>query len=62
MAHFVFAKSSSGIIDGFRWCLLHGQTEVYLPRLLSSVGVTAFFLWFGVRMFRKSEGFFADVI
>lgn len=51
-----------GVIDGFRWCILRGQNELYLPGLLASVAVTAFFLWFGVRQFRKTEKSFADLI
>jgi lipopolysaccharide transport system permease protein len=51
-----------GVIDGFRWCILGGQTELYMPGLAMSVGVTAFFLWFGIQRFRKMEHSFADLI
>lgn len=51
-----------GVIDGFRWCILRGQSELYLPRMIASLAVTAFFLWFGIRQFRKSEKSFADLI
>jgi lipopolysaccharide transport system permease protein len=51
-----------GVIDGFRWCILGGQSPLYLPGLAASLGVTAFFLWFGVRRFRKTEKSFADLI
>jgi lipopolysaccharide transport system permease protein len=51
-----------GVIDGFRWCILRGQSELYVPGLLASIAVTAFFLWFGVRQFRKTERSFADFI
>jgi lipopolysaccharide transport system permease protein len=51
-----------GVIDGFRWCILGGRTELYLPGLLASAAVTAFFLWFGLRQFRKTERTFADLI
>lgn len=44
-----------GVIDGFRWCILRGQSELYLPGLIASLVVTAFFLWFGIRQFRRSE-------
>ena len=30
-----------GIIDGFRWCILGGQSAFYLPGFLLSIGVTA---------------------
>src|SRR6266478_5317710 len=29
-----------GVIDGFRWCLLGGQSQLYLPGLGLSIGVT----------------------
>lgn len=51
-----------GVIDGFRWCLLGGQSQLYLPGFLASLGVVAFFLWFGIRYFRKTERSFADLI
>jgi lipopolysaccharide transport system permease protein len=51
-----------GLIDGFRWCLLRGQSELTLSSLTSSIVVTAFFLWLGIRVFRKSERSFADQI
>ena len=51
-----------GVIDGFRWCLLGGESQLYLPGLGLSIGVTAFFLWLGIRQFRKMERSFADLI
>jgi lipopolysaccharide transport system permease protein len=51
-----------GIIDGFRWCILGGQSELYAPALAMSIGVTAFLLRFGVRRFRMMEKSFADLI
>ncbi len=51
-----------GVIDGFRWCLLGGQSRLYLPGLAVSVAVAAFFLWFGIRRFRNTEKTFADLI
>jgi lipopolysaccharide transport system permease protein len=51
-----------GVIDGFRWCILGGQSPLYLPGLAASVCVTAFFLWFGINRFRKTEKIFADLI
>ena len=50
-----------GVIDGFRWSIL-GQSDIYWPGFAASVGVTAFFLWFGIRQFRKMEKSFADLI
>jgi lipopolysaccharide transport system permease protein len=51
-----------GVIDGFRWCLLGGESQIYLPGLLLSLLVAGFFLWFGIRQFRKMEKGFADLI
>jgi lipopolysaccharide transport system permease protein len=51
-----------GVIDGFRWCILGGQSALYLPGLAASAAVAAFFLWFGIRRFRKTEASFADLI
>jgi lipopolysaccharide transport system permease protein len=51
-----------GLIDGFRWCILGGQSQLYWPGLLLSIGITAFLLWLGIRQFRKMEKGFADLI
>jgi lipopolysaccharide transport system permease protein len=51
-----------GVIDGFRWCLLRGESQLYLPGFWLSLGVTGFFLWLGIRQFRKMEKSFADLI
>ena len=51
-----------GVIDGFRWCLLGGYNPLYWPGFLMSLGVVAFFLWFGIRYFRATERTFADMV
>lgn len=51
-----------GVIDGFRWCLLGGESQLYLPGLGLCFGVTIFVLWFGIRQFRRLEKSFADLI
>jgi len=51
-----------GVIDGFRWCILGGQSTLYLPGLAASAAVAVFFLWFGIRRFRRTEANFADLI
>jgi lipopolysaccharide transport system permease protein len=51
-----------GVIDGFRWCILGGRGGLYEPALLWSVAAAAFFLWFGIRQFRKIEKRFADLL
>lgn len=51
-----------GVIDGFRWCILGGQSPLYLPGFMASIVVTAAFLWLGIRQFRRMEKSFADLI
>jgi lipopolysaccharide transport system permease protein len=51
-----------GVIDGFRWCILGGESTLYLPGLGVSLVPVVFFLWFGIRRFRKTEKSFADLI
>jgi lipopolysaccharide transport system permease protein len=51
-----------GVIDGFRWCILGGESPLYLPGLAMSVCVAAFFLWLGLHRFRSTEKTFADLI
>lgn len=51
-----------GVIDGFRWSLLGGQSQLYVPGFLGSLGVVALFLWIGVAYFRRTEKTFADLI
>jgi len=51
-----------GVIDGFRWCLLGGESTLYAPGFLLSLGVVAFFLWLGITYFRRTERSFADLI
>src|ERR1017187_1638386 len=51
-----------GVIDGFRWCILGGDSTLYLPGFLLSLGVVALFLWIGITYFRRTERSFADLI
>jgi len=50
------------VIDGFRWCILGGDSFIYWPGFALSLGVVAFFLWLGISRFRKMEKTFADMI
>ncbi|MBV8122216.1 MAG: ABC transporter permease [Alphaproteobacteria bacterium] len=50
------------VIDGFRWCLLGGQSVLFLPGVAIGAAIAAFFLWFGIRRFRRTEASFADLI
>jgi lipopolysaccharide transport system permease protein len=52
----------AGVVDGFRWAILRGETEIYWPGFVLSLLVTAFFLWLGITQFRKMERTFADLI
>jgi lipopolysaccharide transport system permease protein len=51
-----------GVIDGFRWAILGGESKLYMPGFLVSCGVIAFFLWLGIRQFRAMEKSFADLV
>jgi lipopolysaccharide transport system permease protein len=51
-----------GVIDGFRWCILRGESRIYWPGFGLSLVIVAFFLWLGVSRFRKMERSFADII
>lgn len=51
-----------GVIDGFRWCILGGNTGIYVPGFLTSITISILFLFLGVWYFRKMEKSFADVI
>ncbi|MBU1706068.1 ABC transporter permease [Patescibacteria group bacterium] len=51
-----------GVIDGFRWCILGGNSPIYVPGFLLSLAIIAFFLYLGVSRFRKMEKTFADLI
>ena len=51
-----------GVIDGFRWCILGGDSTIEWKNFGVSIVVTAFFLWLGIHQFRKMERTFADVI
>jgi lipopolysaccharide transport system permease protein len=51
-----------GVIDGFRWAVLGGQSPLYLPGFLLSWVVIGFFLWLGLRQFRRMEKSFADLL
>lgn len=52
----------TGIIDGFRWCLLGGAQDVQWSSLAATVGITAAFGVGGLWFFRRTERSFADVI
>src|SRR4051794_3573243 len=51
-----------GVIDGFRWCLLGGESPLYIPGFLLSLAIIAAALWLGIRQFRRTERSFADLL
>jgi lipopolysaccharide transport system permease protein len=51
-----------GVIDGFRWCLLGGNSSIYFPGFVMSVAISFIILFLGIRYFRKTEKSFADII
>lgn len=51
-----------GLIDGFRWCVLGGQSAIYWPGFLLSLVIVILFLWLGFVYFRRTEKTFADLI
>ncbi|MDD1428616.1 ABC transporter permease [Dolichospermum sp. ST_sed9] len=51
-----------GVIDGFRWAILGGESQLYLPGFILSMGLVFLLLVSGVWYFRKMERTFADVI
>lgn len=51
-----------GVIDGFRWAILGGNSQIYWPGFLLSLSLVAFLLTTGIFYFRKTERRFADLI
>ena len=51
-----------GVIDGFRWALLGGRTQLDVTVLAMSLTVISAVLILGIWYFRKTEKTFADVI
>lgn len=49
------------VIDGFRWAIL-GNTKLYLPGFILSLGLVTILITTGIWYFRKTERNFADVI
>jgi len=51
-----------GVIDGFRWAILGSESSLRMTSFLMSWMLIVFFLWLGIRQFRKMEKSFADLI
>jgi lipopolysaccharide transport system permease protein len=51
-----------GVIDGFRWAILRGNTSLYWPGFLLSLTIIGVVLGTGIHYFRRTERTFADII
>jgi lipopolysaccharide transport system permease protein len=51
-----------GVIDGFRWAILGGESRLYVPGFALSLTLVVVLLASGIWYFRKMERTFADVI
>jgi lipopolysaccharide transport system permease protein len=51
-----------GVIDGFRWALLRGQSPLAGDALIASILVTSVLCLSGIWYFRRTEKTFADII
>jgi lipopolysaccharide transport system permease protein len=51
-----------GLIDGFRWAVLGREANLNIYGFMVSWLVIIFFLWFGIRQFRRMEKLFVDLI
>lgn len=52
----------TGIIGGFRWCLLSGNQALNLSGMMSGLAITLILNVIGIWYFRRTERGFADVI
>lgn len=57
-----YLNPMAGIIDGFRWCFFGEKMPLNWNGLAISILVTVFFLYVGIRTFRRMEKSFADMI
>jgi lipopolysaccharide transport system permease protein len=51
-----------GVIDGFRWCILGGESKIYFPGFIISILLSLVILIAGIGYFRKVEKNFVDII
>jgi lipopolysaccharide transport system permease protein len=59
---FFYLNPMAGVIDGFRWALIPDARDLAIQSMGLSTGVAIFVLGLGIRVFRRSERSFADVI
>jgi lipopolysaccharide transport system permease protein len=51
-----------GVIDGFRWAIIGGNSKIYVPGFTLSLALVILLLVSGIWYFRKVERTFADII
>jgi lipopolysaccharide transport system permease protein len=51
-----------GVIDGFRWAILGGETRLYWPGFILSTTLMMAVLISGLLYFRRTERVLADII
>jgi lipopolysaccharide transport system permease protein len=51
-----------GVIDGFRWCIIGSDANIYWPAFAVSLTVTVIITVVSIRYFRKTEKAMADFI
>jgi lipopolysaccharide transport system permease protein len=50
------------VIEGFRWCILGGESKIYFNGMIFSLIMICLLVWVSVKFFRKTEKSFADFI
>jgi lipopolysaccharide transport system permease protein len=50
------------VIDGFRWSIFGGSSQMYLPGFALSVAIVVILLFSGIWYFRRMERRFADIV
>jgi len=50
------------VIDGFRWCITSGETEINFNGFIPSIFISFLLLIIGLIYFRKTEKIIADII
>lgn len=59
---FFYLNPMVSVIDGFRWAISSGASEIFWVGLLGSILTSSVLLCIGIYSFRKSERAFADII
>lgn len=51
-----------GVIDGFRWCFFAEKMSLFLPGIIISTCSSIVLFFIGLKYFRETERYFADII